>query len=152
MVAKVRQAGPERRAQLRTVCRWRRSRAFRHGAGAGYRIHHRARPPEGSSLCGGGCGVELLRPDAWRIGRYCTKPRGCSKLSDPEWHAIGKSGADVKGRALSYLQKNSDERGAYNLGKYKTNGNILAPLVSGTDKFGAPLAGPEVYGSYISSP
>ncbi len=69
------------------------------------------------------------------------------KLSDPEWYAIGQTGADVKGRALNYIQKNSDERGAFNLGK-QDGGH--GGLVDGTDKNGNPLVGNDRLGSYMN--
>ncbi|MCX6795867.1 MAG: hypothetical protein NT165_04065 [Candidatus Falkowbacteria bacterium] len=67
-----------------------------------------------------------------------------AKLSDAEWHAIGATGADLTGRAIGYIQKNSDDRGAYNLGR-SGQGD---PPVAGTGADGNALAGPDVYGSY----
>jgi len=83
-----------------------------------------------------------------------------AKLSDAEWHAVGQSGAQLQGRALSYVQKNSDERGAYNLGIDDHNNNQvngpqginanLAARVIGTDKSGNPIQGNDAFGSYVN--
>lgn len=81
------------------------------------------------------------------------------KISDAEWHAIGNSGAQLQGRALTYIQKNSDERGAYNLGVDDYNDNLangsqglnanFAGRVAGTDRHGNTLAGNDIWGSYL---
>lgn len=70
------------------------------------------------------------------------------KLSDPEWRAIGASGAKLEGRALTYIQKNSDERGAYNRGA-RINGYDANRIV-GIDSKGNPLpvTNRDRYGSY----
>lgn len=86
-----------------------------------------------------------------------------AKLSDPEWYAIGASGAKLEGRALTYAQRNSDERGAYNMGIDEHNNNqvagpqgINAPLanrVLGTDRKGNnlnPATDDDAYGSYVN--
>jgi hypothetical protein len=80
-----------------------------------------------------------------------------NKISDPEWRAIGASGAKLDGRANGYIQKNSDERGAYNRGKEHYNkAQGLAPddgFVRGTDKNGNPLdpkTSLDAYGSYMN--
>jgi hypothetical protein len=80
-----------------------------------------------------------------------------NKISDPEWRAIGASGAKLDGRAPGYIQKNSDERGAYNRGKEQYNAAhglaADAGFVRGTDKNGNPLdpvATPDAYGSYMN--
>ncbi|MGE5425868.1 MAG: hypothetical protein ACM3PZ_02245 [Bacillota bacterium] len=79
------------------------------------------------------------------------------KLSDAEWHAIGKSGAALRGRALSYVQRNSDERGAYNYGRQDAH---LATFVPGMDSKGNtmqnidrrdPGYSENTYGSYMNA-
>lgn len=91
------------------------------------------------------------------------------KISDAEWHAIGNTGAQLQGRARTYIEKNSDERGAFNLGITDYNANIVqdaiaggaAPAVAatdprllnmmeGTDRNGAPLTTADKYGSYMN--
>ncbi|MDP3836506.1 MAG: hypothetical protein Q8Q67_00100 [bacterium] len=67
------------------------------------------------------------------------------KLSDPEWHRIGQSGAVLDGRAKTFIEKNSDERGAYNRGR-SLSGNSPIP---GTDRAGEPLTGEDEFGSYM---
>ncbi|PKM89054.1 hypothetical protein CVU83_00750 [Candidatus Falkowbacteria bacterium HGW-Falkowbacteria-2] len=67
------------------------------------------------------------------------------KLSDPEWHRIGESGAELEGRAMTYIEKNSDERGAYNRGRNKNR----RPMVVGTDRNGDPMTGEDRHGSYM---
>ncbi len=71
-----------------------------------------------------------------------------AKISDPEWHSIGQEGAKLQGRALTYIQKNSDERGAYNLGRQTLNPN--ANLIAGTDRQGDDLQGNDRLGSYMN--
>lgn len=39
------------------------------------------------------------------------------RISDPEWRALGQSGADLTGRAETYARRHRDELGAYNLGR-----------------------------------
>lgn len=67
------------------------------------------------------------------------------KLSDPEWHRIGESGAKLDGRAKTFIEKNSDERGAYNRGLNKNNHE----MVLGTDRNGSPMGGDDKHGSYM---
>ncbi len=67
-----------------------------------------------------------------------------AKLSDAEWHAIGRTGTELTGRSIGYIEKNSDDRGAYNLGREAFG----APLVSGRTQNGAILTTADRYGSY----
>lgn len=69
------------------------------------------------------------------------------KLSDSEWHALGSRGAHLGGRSMNFVQKDSDARGAYNLGM-ETAG-VGRPLVVGTTQHGAPIVGDEAHGSYM---
>lgn len=78
-----------------------------------------------------------------------------AKMSDAEWHAIGRTGAKLNSRALSYVQKNSEERGAYNLGQQNLHPGALAGavsarhrLVAGTDKNGNRMTTGQIYGVY----
>ena len=78
-----------------------------------------------------------------------------AKMSDAEWHAIGRTGAKLNSRALSYVQKNSEERGAYNLGQQSLHPGALAGavsarhrLVAGTDKNGNRMTTGQIYGVY----
>lgn len=73
-----------------------------------------------------------------------------TKLSDAEWHAIGRTGATLNGRALGYIQKNADERGAYNLGLTKLHPGVTvsSAMIAGTDKNGNDMTTGQIYGSY----
>lgn len=73
------------------------------------------------------------------------------KLSDAEWHALGKAGAVLGGKAENFIAKDTDARGALNLGRVASGmplGNI--GLAQGTDKNGLAIAGPARYGSYYN--
>lgn len=73
-----------------------------------------------------------------------------SNLTVAEWHAIGRTGAQLNSRALSYVEKNSEERGAYNVGLGKSHPGITAtPIrVAGTDKNGNRMTTGQIYGVY----
>lgn len=80
-----------------------------------------------------------------------------AKMSDAEWYAIGRTGAKLNSRALSYIQKNSEERGAYNLGQESLHPGALAGalagatghgLVAGTDKHGNRMTTGQIFGVY----
>ncbi|MBU4511623.1 hypothetical protein KKD19_00010 [Patescibacteria group bacterium] len=60
------------------------------------------------------------------------------KLGDAEWHALGANNVNLTGRALSYIQKNSDERGAYNYG-HQTAGRGTGSYAIGIDSRGNNL-------------
>lgn len=77
-----------------------------------------------------------------------------TKLSDSELHAIGKTGATIPVKMQDYLEKNSNERGAFNRGVEKFNlDNPTLPdkdYVSGTDKNGNRITTDDEYGSYMN--
>ena len=70
------------------------------------------------------------------------------KLSDAEWHALGARKAKLGGRSRNFINKDSDARGAYNLGM-RSVGVSDANLIIGTDANGSPLITPDKHGSYI---
>lgn len=78
-------------------------------------------------------------------------------MSDPEWARNGRKGTEIRGRARSYLEKNSDERGSYNRGLEQYNATpegMARPMsfVVGTDKDDNPLpsSNPNWRGSYMN--
>lgn len=74
------------------------------------------------------------------------------KVSDAEWSALGDRGAVLGGRAATFINKDSDARGAYNHGMTTSIRPAVigrAPIV-GTDSRGRPLTSDDMYGSYMN--
>jgi len=71
------------------------------------------------------------------------------KLSDAEWYALGSRGASLGGRSINFINKDSDARGAFNLGMQNA-GIPPTDFIVGTDSRNNPLTGNDRYGSYMN--
>lgn len=73
------------------------------------------------------------------------------ELSDAEWTALGTRRAHLGGRSRNFINKDSDARGAFNLGM-QSAGVPESGFIVGTDRYGEPLDedNPDRHGSYMN--